>query len=258
MLGQLAKGLDRKVTWVTGGASGIGRYTALAFAREGARVVVSDGNFQGGEETVRMIEDCGGDALFVRADVSDSCQVKGMVETIISGYGRLDCAFNNAEITVTRRTGLVDFTDEEWDRLLDINLKGVWLCLKYEIPEMLKSGWGAIVNTSSTEGLVATQGLVSYVSSKHGVACLTKAAALEHAQDRIRVNAVCPGSIRTPLTEAVMAANVGAEARYNASSAMGRMGLPQEVAEAMVWLCSDAASFVTGPTMTVDGGEVAE
>ena len=250
--------LDGKVTLVTGGASGIGRTSALAFAREGAKVVVSDLNQQGGEEIVRVIEDSGGEALFVPADVSNSSQVRTLVETTISRYGRLDCAFNNAGITVTRRTPMVDLTEEEWDRLMGINLKGVWLCLKYEIPEMVKQGGGAIVNTSSTAGLVGSRGLASYVASKHGVAGLTKAAALEHSQDGIRVNAVCPGPIRTPLTEGVMAANEGAEARYTSRAPLGRMGLPEEVAEAVVWLCSDAASFVTGHTMTVDGGVVAE
>ena len=180
-----------------------------------------------------------------------------MVDRAVSAYGRLDCAFNNAGITVTRRTPMVDLTEEEWDRLMGINLKGVWLCLKYEIPEMIKTGGGSIVNTSSTAGLVGSIGLASYVASKHGVAGLSKAASLEHARDGVRVNAVCPGPIRTPLTEGVMAVNEGAEERYTSRAPMGRMGTPEEVAEAVVWLCSDAASFVTGHTMTVDGGVVA-
>jgi NAD(P)-dependent dehydrogenase (short-subunit alcohol dehydrogenase family) len=250
--------LEGKVALVTGAASGIGRAAAIAFAREGAKVVVSDVDQAGGEATVRTIEDSHGEALWVAADVSDSGQVQELVERTVSAYGRLDCAFNNAGITVTRRTPMVDLTEAEWDRLIGINLKGVWLCLKYEIPEMIKNGGGAIVNTSSTAGLVGSRGLASYVASKHGVAGLTKAAALEHSQDRIRVNAVCPGPIRTALTEGVMAANEGAEERYTSRAPMGRMGMPEEVAEAVVWLCSDAASFVTGHTMAVDGGVVAQ
>ena len=253
----MAGQLEGKAALVTGAASGIGRAAAIAFAREGARVVVSDVNAQGGEETVRIIEDSGGDAIWVPADVSDSSQVQALVHRTVSAYGRLDCAFNNAGITVTRRTPMVDLTEEEWDRLMGINLKGVWLCLKYEIPEMIRTGGGAIVNTSSTAGLVGSIGLASYVASKHGVAGLSKAAALEHSRDGVRVNAVCPGPIRTPLTEGVMAANEGAEERYTSRAPMGRMGTPEEVAEAVVWLCSDAASFVTGHTMTVDGGVVA-
>ena len=253
----MAGQLEGKSALVTGGASGIGRAAAIAFAREGARVAVSDVNSQGGEETVRIIEDSGGEALWAPADVSDSSQVRALVRQTVSAYGRLDCAFNNAGITVTRRTPMVDLTEEEWDRLMGINLKGVWLCLKYEIPEMIRTGGGAIVNTSSTAGLVGSIGLASYVASKHGVAGLSKAAALEHSRDGVRVNAVCPGPIRTPLTEGVMAANEGAEERYTSRAPMGRMGTPEEVAEAVIWLCSDAASFVTGHTMTVDGGVVA-
>ncbi len=253
----MAGQLEGKSALVTGGASGIGRAAAIAFAREGARVAVSDVNSQGGEETVRIIEDSGGEALWAPADVSDSSQVQALVRQTVSAYGRLDCAFNNAGITVTRRTPMVDLTEEEWDRLMGINLKGVWLCLKYEIPEMIRTGGGAIVNTSSTAGLVGSIGLASYVASKHGVAGLSKAAALEHSRDGVRVNAVCPGPIRTPLTEGVMAANEGAEERYTSRAPMGRMGTPEEVAEAVIWLCSDAASFVTGHTMTVDGGVVA-
>ena len=254
----MAGQLENKVALITGAASGIGRAAAIAFAREGAKVVVSDVDQAGGEETVRIIEDSHGQALWVAADVSNSGQVQELVERTTAAYGRLDCAFNNAGITVNRRTPMVDLTEAEWDRLIGVNLKGVWLCLKYEIPQMIKTGGGTIVNTSSTAGLVGSRGLASYVASKHGVAGLTKAAALEHSQDGIRVNAVCPGPIRTPLTEGVMAANEGAEARYTSRAPMGRMGLPEEVAEAVVWLCSDAASFVTGHTMAVDGGVVAE
>jgi len=250
--------LDGQVALVTGGSSGIGRAASLAFAKAGARVVVSDVDVDGGAETVQMVQSGGGEALFVRADVSRMVDVRALIDRTVDEYGKLDCAFNNAGITVTTRTSLIELSEEDWDRLLDINLKGVWLCMKHEIQQMLAQGRGAIVNTSSTAGLVGGPGLSSYVASKHGVAGLTKAAALEYAQSGIRINAVCPGAIRTPMTEGVMARNPGAEERYVSREPIGRMGRPQEVAEAVVWLCSDAASFVTGHAMAVDGGLVAQ
>ena len=249
--------LEGKVALVTGGSSGIGRAAALAFAREGAKVAVADVDIRGGEETARLIEDTGGDAIFVATDVSISSQVASLVSDCVGRFGRLDCAFNNAGITVTTRTLMADLTEDEFDRLIGINLKGVWLCMKSEIPVMIQQGGGVIVNTSSTAGLKGSRGLSSYVASKHGVIGLTKSAALEYADTGIRVNAVCPGPIRTPLTEAVMAHNAGAEELYVSRAPLGRMGRPEEVAEAVIWMCSDAASFVTGHTMTVDGGGVA-
>lgn len=249
--------LEGKVALVTGGSSGIGRSAAVAFAREGAKVTVADVETVGGEQTARLIEDSGGDAIFVATDVSNSAAVASLVSDCTRRFGRLDCAFNNAGITVTTRTLMADLTEDEFDRLISINLKGVWLCMKSEIPVMIQQGGGVIVNTSSTAGLKGSQGLSSYVASKHGVVGLTKSAALEYADTGIRVNAVCPGPIRTPLTEAVMAHNTGAEERYVSRAPLGRMGRPEEVAEAVIWLCSDAASFVNGHTMTVDGGALA-
>ena len=250
--------LEDRVALVTGGGSGIGKAAALAFSKAGAAVVVSDVDTAGGEGTTAIIRDGGGRSIFVNADVSKSDEVRALVEETISQFGGLNWAFNNAGVTVTTRTSLIDLPEDDWDRLLDINLKGVFLCMKHEIPEMLRRGGGTIVNTASTAGLVGSRGLSSYVASKHGVAGLTKAAALEYAESGIRINAVCPGPIRTPMTEAVMANNPGAEERYSARAPMGRMGRPEEVAQAVVWLCSDSASFVTGHTMTVDGGLVAE
>lgn len=250
--------LDGKVALVTGGSSGIGRASALGFAREGARVVVADRAVDGGEETVRMIRESGSDAIFVRVDVSKALEVEEMVGKTIEAYGRLDCAFNNAGVNTTTRTLTHEYREEEWDRVIGVNLKGVWLCMKHEIIEMLKQGTGSIVNTSSIYGLVSAAGTSAYTASKHGVAGLTKASALEYASQGIRVNAVCPGYIRTPMVESVIDANPGLEEWFISREPVGRLGTPQEVAEAVVWLCSDAASFVTGLIMPVDGGVTAQ
>ena len=252
MAGQLAG----KVTLVTGGGSGIGKASALAFAREEARVVVADINVAGGEETVRLIQDTGGEAAFVRADVSQASQVEAMVQQAVGVYGRLDCAFNNAGVSGGR--GLIhEYTEEDWDRVTGINLKGVWLCMKYEIIQMLAQGSGAIVNTASVMGLVGGSRSPAYGASKHGVVGLTRTAAVGYAQSGIRVNAVCPGYIRTPLIEEGALTDPGGEERIIARHPVGRLGTPEEVAETVVWLCSDAASFVTGHAMAVDGGYVA-
>jgi NAD(P)-dependent dehydrogenase (short-subunit alcohol dehydrogenase family) len=253
----MAELLKGKVALVTGGGSGIGRASALAFAREGAKVVVADVVVEGGEETVGMIKKAGGEALFVKADVSKAAEVEAMVNKAVETYGRLDCAYNNAGIEgAVAQT--VECSEENWDRTLNINLKGVWLCLKYEIPQMLKQGGGAIVNTASVAGLVGFAGLPAYVASKHGVAGLTKTAALEYAKSGIRVNAVCPGAIRTPMTERLFRAQPQMAESATAMEPVGRMGTPEEIAEAVAWLCSDAASFVTGHAMAVDGGMVAQ
>ncbi len=253
----MAGRLEGKVALVTGGGSGIGRASALTFAREGAKVVVADVVVNGGEETVGMIKKAGGDAIFVKADVSKATEVEALINQAVETYGRLDCAYNNAGIEgVTAST--TECSEENWERVISINLKGVWLCLKHEIPQMLKQGGGAIVNTSSVMGLVAGQGLPAYVASKHGVAGLTKTAALEYAKAGIRVNAVCPGAIRTPMVERFLNKDPQLEAQLTAQEPVGRMAAPEEVAEAVVWLCSDAASFVTGHTMSVDGGWVAQ
>lgn len=248
---------DEKVAIVTGASTGIGRATALAFAREGARGVVADVPVAGGDETVRLIKKAGGQATFVKTDVSKTADVKVMVQEAVRTYGRLDCAFNNAGIEGAAAP-IVDNTEENFDRVIGINLKGVWLCMKYEIPEMLKQKGGAIVNCSSIAGLVGFPGITPYVASKHGVVGLTKTAALEYAKSGIRVNAVCPGVIRTPMIERFTGGKAEAEAQLTAGEPVGRMGAPEEIAEAVVWLCSDAASFVTGHPMVVDGGWVAQ
>ena len=195
--------LKGKVALVTGGASGIGRATALAFAREGARVVVADLVSAGGKETVGLIKKTGGEAVFVKCDVSKVANVKAMIKKTVGAYGRLDCAFNNAGFGVIK--SIVDCTEEEWDHIISVNLKGVWLCMKYEIIQMLKQGSGVIVNTSSVLGLIGTQNYAPYIASKHGVVGLTKAAAMDCAHAGIRVNAVCPGSVLTPMFEPVLA-----------------------------------------------------
>ncbi len=250
-------GLENKVALVTGGGSGIGRACALAFAREGAKVVVADVQVRGGEETVQMIKEAGGDSIFVKTDVSKIADVEALVKTAIDTYGRLDCAINNAGIEgIIARTA--DYTEENWDRVIGINLKGVWLCMKYEIPEILKQGGGAIVNMASVAALVGFQEMPAYCASKGGIMQLTKVAALEYAKAGIRVNAVCPGVIRTPMVDRVTGGSPEAEEQFTAMEPVGRLGTPEEIAESAVWLCSDAASFVTGHPMVVDGGLIAQ
>ena len=249
--------LDNKIALVTGAGSGIGRATALVFAREGAKVVVSDIVVEGGQETVQQIEAAGGEAIFVKADVSQAADVETLVAKTVETYGRLDCAFNNAGIEGGVKP-TIDCTEEEFDRTIAVNLTGVWLCMKYEIQQMLSQGGGTIVNTASAAGLVGFPGLPDYVASKHGVLGLTKTAALEYAKSGIRVNAVCPGVIQTPMVERGAQLSPGFDELAVAMEPVGRFGQPAEVGEAVVWLCSDAASFVTGIPMQVDGGLVAQ
>jgi len=246
-----------KVALVTGAGSGIGRASAMHFAAEGAKVIVADVNIQGGSETVHMIEKSGGQATFIKADVSVGREVESLVTQAVSIYGRLDCAHNNAGIVDTEPL-TSDITEDLWDRVIDINLKGVWLCMKYEIPQMLKHGGGAIVNTSSVCGLIGNPNLAAYVASKHGINGLTKVAALEYAKKGIRVNSICPGVIRTPGLEADIKDKPGMADILAEEEPMGRMGEAREIAEAVVWLCSDAASFVTGHCMVADGGITAK
>jgi NAD(P)-dependent dehydrogenase (short-subunit alcohol dehydrogenase family) len=249
--------LDSKVALVTGGASGIGRATALTFAREGAKLVIADMNEEGGQQTVHLITEKGGEAIFVKTAVSKAVEVQALISKAVETYGRLDCAHNNAGIAGGVRALSADYPEERWHQVIAVNLTGVWLCMKYELAQMRSQGSGAIVNTASAAGLVGGRGMSAYVASKHGVVGLTKTAALEYAQQGIRVNCVCPGVIQTPMTKRGLN-DPELRARLIASEPMGRVGTPEEVAEAVVWLCSDAASFVTGHTMTIDGGFVAQ
>src|SRR4030095_13314660 len=255
----MAGRVEGKVALVTGGASGIGRATALTVAREGAKLIVADLNADGGQQTVHVIKEKGGEASFVEVDVTSASAVEAMISKTVETYGRLDCAHNNAGIAGRIRAPLHQCPEDVWDQVLAINLKGVWLCMKYEIIQMLRQGSGAIVNTASIMVLVGSwSGTSAYNASKHGVVGLMKTASLEYARAGIRVNAVCPGYIRTPLIDHALLTRPEMEAQIITRHPVGRMGQPEEIAEAVVWLCSDAASFVTGHTMTVDGGYVAQ
>jgi NAD(P)-dependent dehydrogenase (short-subunit alcohol dehydrogenase family) len=242
-----------KVALVTGASSGIGRASALAFSRQGAKVAIADVSVEGGEETASLVKKAGGEAFFMKTDVSKAAEVEALVARVVQTYGRLDCAFNNAGVEGAAGN-TQNYPEDEWDRTININLKGVWLCMKYEIPEILKAGGGAIVNTASTAGLVGYRGGSAYVASKHGVVGLTKTAALEYARQNIRVNAVCPGAIDTPMMGRLTGHRAERAAKMAASEPVGRMGQPSEIAEVVVWLCSPAASFVTGLAMAADGG----
>ena len=251
----MAAKYDGKVALVTGGNSGIGRAAAIAFAREGARVVIAARRVSEGEETVQRIKDAGGHALFVQTDVSKGEAVETVLQRTLAAYGRLDCAFNNAGIFAV--APFVEVAEADFDRVIGINLKGVWFCMKAELRQMLTQGGGAIVNMSSTYGLSSSSiGASAYTASKHGIIGLTKAAALEYAKAGIRVNAVVPSFIRTPMADEALKNAPQFEARILDHQPGGRMGRPEEVAEAVVWLCSDAASFVTGHTMIIDGGHL--
>ena len=252
----MTRELEGKVGLVTGGTSGIGRETAVLFAKAGAKVVVAGRREPEGQETVELVRAAGGDGLFVNADVSKASEVDMLIQKAVEKFGRLDVAFNNAGIEGVW-VPLIKQSEEDWDRTIDINLKGVWLCLKYEILQMLKQGGGgAIVNMASIGGLVGFSGAAAYSASKHGVVGLTKAAALENARSKIRINAVCPGAIETPLADRVFGAP--AVHKYVVSChPIGRFGRPAEIAEAVVWMCSDRASFMTGQSLVLDGGFLA-
>lgn len=241
-----------KVALVTGAATGIGRETALAFARSGAQVVVADVAVAEGEETAHLIETAGGKAVFVRTDVASAADVEAMVATAVREFGRLDYAFNNAGIA-PRGMPVAELPEDVWHRTIAVNLTGVWLCLKHECAQMLKQGGGAIVNTSSIMGMVSGPGLSAYSASKTGVVGLTRSVALDYAQANIRVNAVCPGGIGgTAITN--RADNKADMDQLKMMTPMGRLGTPREIADAVVWLCSEQASFITGQALTVDGG----
>ena len=250
--------LDGKSALITGGGGGIGRATALAFAREGARVAVADLMAEAARETVALVNAAGGQAISLSGDVSRDADVRAMIEAVVSTYGRLHCAFNNAGIAgwqvdaVGKKTA--EWSEEAFDRMIAVNLKGVWLCMRHELPQMQTQGGGAIVNTASIAGLAGLPTSSAYVAAKHGVVGLTKTAAIEYAEASIRVNAVCPGYIRTPMTEPGM--RLRGEAIL-AQTPFKRLGNPEEIAEMVVWLCSERASYVSGAAYNVDGGWMA-
>lgn len=245
-----------KVALVTGAGSGIGRATALAFAEAGARVVVNDRNTDGGDDTVAQIIAAGGEAVLLIADVSQAEDVDRLIAQTVETYGQLDFAFNNAGIEGPSAE-IRDGDEADWNRVIDINLKGTWLCMRAELRQMLAQGSGVIVNCSSVAGLVGFPTSAPYVASKHGVIGLTKTAALEVAGQGIRVNAVCPGVIDTAMVERAIGTGDQALAATQAMEPMGRMGRPEEIASAVLWLCSTGAGFVTGEALVVDGGMVA-
>ncbi len=245
---------EGKVALITGGSSGIGRASAMAFAREGAKVVIADVDIAGGTETVKAINNNINQAIFVKTDVSKAIEVEALVNKTVTTYGRLDYAFNNAGIEADF-VQLTECSEEDWDRVLDIDLKGIWLCMKYEILYMVKHNGGAIVNTSSVCGQLGFDRMIPYSVSKHGVIGLTKCAALTYASKGVRINAICPGSIRTPMLNRTMGVNpTQSEEDYYAQIPLNRLGNAEDIAEAVIWLCSDAASFVVGHAMNVDGG----
>jgi len=243
-----------KVAFVTGAGSGIGRATALAFARHGASVVVADVAETDNQETARQIQELGGRALAVKCDVSRSEDVKAALDRTMETFGRLDCAFNNAGVE-QKHTSTAELDEAEWDRIININLRGVFICLKYEIALMLQQGSGAIVNTASGAGVKGFQDQAAYVAAKHGVVGLTKAAALDYAQANIRINAVCPGIIDTSMMARFTGGTDEGREKVIAQEPVGRMGRPEEIANAVLWLCSDAAPFTIGHALVVDGGQ---
>jgi len=249
----MSKELENKVALITGGTTGIGRDTAVLFAKEGARVVFSGRREVEGNETLNLVRAEGGDGLFVKSDASKSVEVESLVQKAVEKYGRLDVAFNNAGVE-GKWVPLIEQTEENWDQVHGINLKGVWLSMKYEIRQMLKQGGGgAVVNMSSVAGLIGAAGAGVYVASKHGVLGLTKSAAIEYAPHGIRVNAVCPAVIETPMAERAFGEPAVAK-RMLSLHPLGRFGKPMEVAKAVLWLCSDKSSFTTGQYIGIDGG----
>ena len=250
----MTKHFTGKTALVTGSSSGIGRATALAFAREGAKTVVSDIDLAGGAETVKMIHDFGGESTFIEADVTKSTEVESLIQKTVDIYGQLDCAFNNAGLEKELTNPAMRYEETTYQSVIDTNLKSVWICMKYELNQMLSQGSGTIVNSSSIAGLIGIPDQPIYVASKHAVAGLTKANAIAYANQGIRINAVCPGLIATPLLDRILASNPEWKDEADSFQPIGSPGQPEEIAEAVIWLCSDKASFVVGHMMTVDGG----
>jgi NAD(P)-dependent dehydrogenase (short-subunit alcohol dehydrogenase family) len=243
--------LKGKTALITGAGAGIGRAAALAFAREGATLVLAD--LTGADETAKMVGAAGGVAKALKCDVSSRAAVERMVAQAVATYSRIDCALNNAGIE-SRICNTADITEDEFDRQIAVNLKGVWLCLKYELPQMLRQGGGAIVNTSSGAGIAGAPGWSAYSAAKHGVVGITRCAAVEYARAGVRINAICPGPIDSPMGKRIAADNPGYRDLLIAHAPNGRLGRPEEVAEAALWLCSDAASLINGAILAVDGG----
>ncbi|NEP81687.1 MAG: SDR family oxidoreductase [Okeania sp. SIO3B3] len=243
----------RKVALVTGGSSGIGKASALALAKAGATVVVAGRRTAEGEQTVREICDRGGDAIFIKTDVSKSGDIKALIEKTLASFGRVDLACNNAG--VVKSGDLTEQSEEEWDYMIDVNLKGTWLAIKHEIPVMLKQGKGAIVNIASIGSVIGAPSFSVYSASKGGIISLTRAAAVEYAKSNIRINAISPGSTRTPMLDNLEKNVID---RIVVAHPIGRIGQPEEIAEAVVWLCSDRASFITGHNLVIDGGYTAQ
>jgi NAD(P)-dependent dehydrogenase (short-subunit alcohol dehydrogenase family) len=244
---------EGKVALVTGAAAGIGRATAIAYAENGAKVVVCDIDAEGGEDTVGQIRNQGGEAIFVQADVSDEAEVERLLSTTMHEFGRLDFAFNNAGIEGVPGP-LHETQEENWQRTMKVNVEGVWRCMRNEIPLMQKNGGGTIINCSSVAGMRGIQGMSAYSASKHAVNGLTRSAALDYARENIRINAICPGAVKTPMIDRYTGGDAKVEAALSESEPVGRMGRPEEIAAAVMWLCDEDSAFVTGAIIPVDGG----